>query len=76
MGMGVGCDPWRKTLSSQKHEKVLQKPRTLTKTTKISEALQRNTKACPGHTDSPELSDFHKGKKNSILCKKDFNDLS
>lgn len=31
---------------------------------KASEALQRNTKACAGHTDSPELSDFHKGKKN------------
>lgn len=29
-----------------------------------SETLQRNTNACPGHSDSPELSDLHKGKEN------------
>lgn len=41
---------------------------------KASEALQRNTKACAGHTDSPELSDFHKGKKIKYSVKH-FNDL-
>lgn len=41
----------------------------------INEALERSRKACPGHTDSAELSDFYKEKMvKSIL--KHFNDLS
>lgn len=28
----------------------------------INEALKRNRKACPGHTDSAKLSDFYKEK--------------
>lgn len=75
--MGIGCDSWRKTSSSQEQRRSPTKTKDINKDDKdkVSKGLRRNTKACPEHSDSPELSDFYKGKDIKHFLKH-FNDLS